>query len=149
MRTPHRAARTPSAAEGIMTNVQRVAQIFGYVFLLVGILGFIATGTSMDASMATAPRLLGLFPVNALHNVVHLAFGAWGLAAQRSFAAAKTYATVGGAIYLVLAIVGFIAPTAFGLIPIGGNDIWLHCILGIALLAAGFIAREEVRPAAA
>ena len=131
-----------------MTTVQRVAQVFGYVFLLIGILGFIVTGTSMDANMDTAPRLLGLFPVNALHNVVHLLFGAWGVAAARTFSAAKTYGTVGGAIYLVLAVLGFIAPTTFGLIPIGGHDIWLHAVLGIALLAAGVTARDTTRAAA-
>lgn len=126
-----------------MTTVQRVSQVIGIVFLLVGIFGFVSTGMSMDASMDTAPRLLGLFPVNALHNIVHLAFGIWGLLASRSFGAAKTYATVAGAIYLVLAVLGFIAPTTFGLIPIGGNDIWLHALLGIVLLGAGVTARES------
>ncbi|HEX6053217.1 MAG TPA: DUF4383 domain-containing protein [Gemmatimonadaceae bacterium] len=132
-----------------MTTVQRVAQIFGVIFLLVGILGFVSTGMSMDPNPETAPRLLGLFPVNALHNVVHLLFGVWGLVASRSFGAAKTYATVSGAIYVVLAVLGFIAPTTFGLIPIGGNDIWLHAMLGIALLAAGLTARETSRAAMA
>ena len=128
-----------------MPTVQRVAQVFGYVFLLIGILGFVVTGMSMEADPATAPRLLGLFPVNALHNVVHLLFGVWGVAAARSFGAAKTYATVGGGIYLLLAVLGFVAPTTFGLIPIGGHDIWLHAVLGIALLAAGLTARDTAR----
>jgi hypothetical protein len=130
-----------------MTTVQRVAQVFGIVFLLVGILGFVTTGMSMDPNPETAPRLLGLFPVNALHNVVHLLFGVWGLAASRSFGAAKTYATVSGAIYVVLTVLGFIAPSTFGLIPIGSHDIWLHAVLGIALLAAGLTARETARTA--
>lgn len=130
-----------------MTTVQRVAQIFGVVFLLVGILGFVSTGMSMDPNPQTAPRLLGLFPVNALHNVVHLLFGVWGLVAARSFGAAKTYATVSGAIYVLLAVLGFIAPTTFGLIPIGSHDIWLHAVFGISLLAAGLTARETARTA--
>jgi hypothetical protein len=120
--------------------VQRVAQLFGVVFLLVGILGFVPAlggGMTMDASMETAPRLLGLFPVNTLHNVVHMLFGVWGLAASRTLAGSVQYARVGGAIYLVLAVLGFIAPTTFGLIPIGGNDIWLHALLGVVLLAVG------------
>ncbi len=125
-----------------MTTVQRVAQIFGIVFLLIAILGFVVTGTSMEADVHEAPHLLGLFPVNVLHNVVHLLFGVWGLMAARSFGGAKSYATIGGAIYLVLAVLGFIAPTTFGLIPIGGNDIWLHALLGIALAAVGFTARD-------
>lgn len=117
--------------------LQRVALIFGVVFLAVGAVGFVATGGSMDANMDTAPRLFGLFPVNALHNVVHLLFGVWGLAAARRYDASVTYARVGGAIYLGLAVLGLFAPTLFGLVPIGGHDVWLHALLGIALLAAG------------
>ena len=69
-----------------MTTVQRVAQIFGVVFILLALLGFFQ-GMSMESSL-----LLGLFPVNLLHNVVHLLFGLWGLLASRTFAGAKTYA---------------------------------------------------------
>jgi hypothetical protein len=122
------------------TLVQRVALIFGVVFIVVALLGFVTSGGSMDASM-NAPKELGLFPVNVLHNVVHLLFGIWGVLAARSWSGAKTYCQVGGVIYIVLAILGFIAPTTFGLIPIGGNDIWLHALLGIVLAGVGFTAR--------
>ena len=127
-----------------MTTVQRVAQIFGWVFIAVGLLGFVYTGGSMEADPEMAPKLMGLFPVNVLHNLVHLAFGVWGIAAARSWDAARTYCRVGGAIYLVLAVMGFITPTTFGLIPIGGHDIWLHVVLGAALAYFGFTAREAV-----
>lgn len=120
--------------------VQTVARVFGFVFLLVGALGFLASGMSMEADPALAPRVLGLFPVNALHNVVHLLFGVWGLAASRTASSAIMYAKAAGAIYLVLAVAGFVIPTTFGLIPIGGHDIWLHAVLGIALVATGFLA---------
>jgi hypothetical protein len=125
-----------------MTTVQRVALIFGVVFTLVAVLGFVTTGMTMDAEMETAPKLLGLFPVNVLHNVVHLLFGVWGLAASRTFAASRSYAQIAGVIYIVLAVLGFVAPTTFGLIPIGGNDIWLHALLGVVLAGVGFAAKE-------
>ena len=125
-------------------TVQRIAQLFGIVFILVAILGFVTTGTSMTADMDHAARLLGLFPVNALHNAVHLLFGILGLAAGMSFGSARAYCSIGGAIYLVLAIVGFITPTTFGLIPIGGHDIWLHAVLGVALIAAGTVVRAPI-----
>ena len=125
-----------------MSAVQRVAQLFGLVFILVAILGFVASGGSMEADPEMAPKLLGLFPVNLLHNVVHLLFGVWGLLAARSFDGAKTYGTVGGLLYLVLACIGYFVPDTFGLIPIGGNDIWLHALLGIALLVAGLTAKR-------
>jgi hypothetical protein len=123
--------------------VQQVARIFGVAFLLIGILGFVTGGMSMEADPALAPKILGLFPVNVLHNVVHLLFGVWGLAASRSATGATQYAQIAGGIYLVLAVLGFVAPTTFGLIPIGGHDIWLHALLGGVLVAVGFMAPKS------
>lgn len=124
-----------------MTTVQRVAQIFGIIFILAALAGFYTGGMNMEADPALAPKVLGLFPVNLLHNIVHLLFGIWGLAASRSFTGAKQYGQIGGAIYLVLAVLGFVAPDGFGMVPLGGNDIWLHLALGLGLLAAGFTAK--------
>lgn len=133
-----------------MTTVQRVAQIFGALFILGAIVGFIATGVSnMEADPVRAPRLLGLFPVNVLHNVVHLLFGIWGLAASRTFGGARSYARIAGVLYLLLTGVGYVAPNGFGLVPLGGNDIWLHAVLGFVLAAVGFTARELRPPVAA
>ena len=49
---------------------------------------------------------------------------------------------MGGVAYLLLALLGWLRPDGFGLVPLGGNDIWLHAVLGIALAAVGFTARE-------
>lgn len=122
--------------------IRRVAMVFGIVFLLVGIVGLLSTGgTSMAADPAPA-MLLGVFGVNLLHNVVHLLFGVWGVLASRSFGGAKQYAQIAGVLYLILAVCGFVIPTTFGLIPIGGTDIWLHAVLGLVLAGAGFTAKE-------
>jgi hypothetical protein len=124
--------------------VRRVAMVFGVVFLLVGIVGLVSPG---GMSMATTGMMLGMFPINVLHNVVHILFGVWGLLAARSFAGAKVYCTVGGIVYIVLAICGFFIPDTFGFIPIGGTDIWLHAVLGLVLAGVGFTAKDM--PAAA
>jgi hypothetical protein len=124
--------------------------VFGIVFLLVGILGLIsAGGMSMGADPAPA-MILSLFPVNLLHNIVHLLTGVWGLMASRSFAGAKMFAQVGGAIYIVLAICGLLIPSTFGMLPNGGNDVWLHAVLGLVLAGVGFTAKDTMgAPAAA
>ena len=124
--------------------VQTVARVFGFVFLLIAALGFLASGMSMEADPALAPRILGLFPVNVVHNAVHLLFGVWGLAASRTVSGAALFAKGAGAIYMVLAILGFIMPTTFGLIPIGGHVIWLHALIGVVLLTVGLQAPKAV-----
>jgi hypothetical protein len=124
--------------------VTRVAMVFGAVFLALGVLGLVAPGgMSMGADPAPA-MLFGMFPVNVLHSIVHIAFGIWGLLASRSFAGAKIYAQVGGVIYVVLACLGFIVPTVLGLMPIGGNNIWLHAAIGLVLAGVGFTAKEGI-----
>ncbi len=122
-------------------TVQRVAQIFGWVFVLIAVWGFFVTGGSMEAGM-DAPAILGLFPVNVLHNLAHLILGIWGIVASRSFGSARSYAQIAGILYLVLAVLGFVDPTGFGLIPLGGGDIALHAVLGLILAGVGFTAKQ-------
>ena len=82
--------------------------------------------------------LFGVFPVNAAHNGAHILFGLWGLAAARSAGAAMLYARAVAILYALLTLMGMIPglDDLFGLMPLYGNDIWLH--LGIAATAAYF-----------
>jgi hypothetical protein len=128
-------------------TVQRVALIFGVVFILIAILGFLAGGSSMESDPEMAPKVLGLFPVNLVHNGVHLGFGIWGLLASRVYEGARNYGRIGGILYLILAVLGVVVPDGFGLVPLGGHDIWLHALLGVGLAAAGFTARPVTVPA--
>lgn len=130
-----------------MTLAQRFAQIFGLVYLLVGILGFIPVPPILDSPGAIqgllAPfqpfngLLLGLFAVNWLHNIAHIAIGAAGLAAYRSPAGARSYAIGVGVLYLLLFVIGLVLPTVFGLLPLNGADNVLHIVSGIVALAIG------------
>ena len=127
-------------------TVQRVAQVFGWIFVLVAVWGFFVSGGSMEAG-GDAPAILGLFPVNVLHNLAHLLLGIWGILAARSFGATRSYARIAGVLYLVLAVLGYVDPTAFGLMPLGGGDIGLHVALGLVLAAVGFTAKASARSA--
>jgi len=133
-------------------TTQRFALIYGIVFLLVGIAGFIPGVTSAhshpDVRVTSGlGLLLGLFPVNTLHNLVHLLFGGWGLAAARSDGAAVLYAKAVAVIYALLTIMGLISAaklhTTFGLIPLYGNDIWLHAVLAAGAAYFGFMHRPD------
>jgi Domain of unknown function (DUF4383) len=123
------------------TTLQKLAGVFGVVFILVAVLGFISPGGLVMAMDPQTGMVLGVFPVNLLHNVVHLLFGIWGLVASRAWAGSKTFFTVGGIIYAVLTVVGFLSPTGFGIVPLGGADIGLHAVLAIAMIGIGYTAK--------
>ncbi|WP_439519287.1 DUF4383 domain-containing protein [Hydrogenophaga sp.] len=129
-------------------TTKRFALIYGIVFVIIGLAGFVpglAIGHSHpDMEMTTGLGLLfGLFPVNILHNLVHLVFGVWGLAAAKSVVGAVTYAKAVAVIYAILAILGLMPvpglQTTFGLIPLYGHDIWLHILLAAGAAYFGFV----------
>lgn len=133
-------------------NATRFALIFGAIYVVVGVAGFIPIlitppepGAPALAIETLSGRLLGLFPVNIVHTLVHLAIGVWGLAVARSFENSVFYARGLTVIYGVLAVLGLIPGlnTLFGLVPLHGHDIWLHA--GTALIAAyfGFMVRQR------
>lgn len=119
-------------------STQMIAKVFGAVFVLVGVLGMIPGVGTMGMDPV---NLLGLFPVNLVHNLVHIAFGVWGLMAAKDAMQSTNYCKIGGVIYLLLAALGFIGATSsgFGLVPLGGNDTFLHLVLGAVLAYFGFM----------
>jgi len=127
------------------TTLQTIAMLFGAVFLIVGILGFIP-GITTDAPGDFAgedsnAELLGIFQVSILHNIVHLLFGIAGLALARTWDGARTYLIGGGIIYLALWVLGLVGGGEW--IPTNSADDWLHFGLGIALLGSGYLFSRE------
>ena len=127
------------------TNLQKIATAVAAVFLLVGVLGFIpGITTNYDtmtfASHGSHAKLLGIFEVSVLHNIVHLLFGVVGLALARTWNGARSYLIGGGVIYLVLWIYGLIIDenSAANFVPVNNADNWLHLLLGLGMVAAGF-----------
>jgi hypothetical protein len=126
--------------------------IFGVVFLLVGIAGFVPQlvhapeGGAMNMGGRDMGMLLGMFPVNMYHNIVHILFGLWGLAASRSPAGAVMYARGVAIIYALLTVLGLIPATADmgGMVPLYGNDVWLHGALAIVAAYFGWVNRSPV-----
>src|SRR5919202_4284031 len=98
---------------GDRSLLQTAAFIVGATFLLVGILGFIPGITTHYGDMSFAghdsdAKLLGLFQVSILHNIVHLLFGVAGLALSRTWEGARTFLIGGGGIFLLLWIYGLV-----------------------------------------
>jgi len=126
------------------TLAQKLAWIFGIVFLLVGILGFIP-GITEDAPGSFAGEdsegsILGIFQTSVLHNLAHLAFGI-GILAARKHATALTYLLVSGIAYTALFLVGILGSMDW--LPADDTDDWLHLALTAGLLGSWFVAKKE------
>jgi hypothetical protein len=125
--------------------VNTAAMIVGVVFVLVGILGFVPGITTHYGDLAfmghgSGAKLLGVFQVSILHNLVHLLFGVAGIAAGRATSsAARGYLVGGGVIYLVLWIYGLVIGmgSSANFVPVNDADNWLHLLLGIGMIALG------------
>lgn len=120
-----------------MSPTRAVVGVLGAVYVVVGILGFlgdpiVAPGSHADMPSASGD-LLGIFPINAIHNVVHLLIGGILLYGATEVGRAVMVARGVAITYAVVGLLGFVAPDTFGLMPIGGNDIWLHLATAIAL----------------
>ena len=129
------------------------ALLAGIAYLAVGILGFIPALLSPmppgvpDLAVDTGyGRLLGLFPVNVLHNVVHLAIGVWALASTGSWGAARAFSRGLAVFYGILAVAGIIpgVNTLFGLAPLFSHDVWLHALTAILAAYFGWRTPEEI-----
>jgi hypothetical protein len=129
------------------TPVQNVARLLGIVFLLVGILGFVPGVTTelydgLDfAGEDSQAELLGIFQVSVLHNIVHLLFGVAGLALAGTASGARTYLIGGGALYLVLWLLGLVGGLDW--VPANTADNWLHLVLGVAMIGAGVLLTHD------
>jgi hypothetical protein len=138
-------------------NTRTFALVLGIALLLAGIAGFIpGLVTHAEPTTGLAPGdpgaapsaavvdsyayLLGLFPVNALHNLFHLVWGLYGIIAYRSFGGARGFAKATAVVYGVLTVLGLIPGlnTTFGLIPLFGHDVWLHALIAIPAAYFGF-----------
>jgi hypothetical protein len=134
-------------------NTRTFALVWGILFLMAGASGFVPglwhpapahyPEMAVDSFYGDAMRL---FPVNILHNFVHMLFGVWGLLAYKSLGSSKNYARIVAISYGLLIVLGLIPATntLFGLVPLFGNDVFLHIFLAAPAAYFGFVRRDAV-----
>lgn len=126
-----------------MSLVQRAATVFGAVFILVGILGFIPAFTPNG-------HLLGIFEVNGVHNVIHLLSGVAALVLSRTHKNARLYFQVFGVVYGLVTLLGVFYGDndLLGIVAHNIADIFLHLVITAAALYFGFgTPRDETHTA--
>ena len=106
------------------------AIVLGIVFVLVGLLGFVNN------------PVLGLFAVNTSHNLIHIISGLVLLAGAYSSLGSGLALKIVGIVYALIAIIGFFMVSVdgmlLGFITMNDADKWLHVVLAVVILAAGF-----------
>ncbi len=132
-------ASTGHSGSSLTSSLNRlVALVFGVIYLLVGLIGFLVTGFRGFAA-TRGDNLLGIFEINPLHNIVHLLVGAFLLsAALKGIAAARSANITVGAVYLVVGILGFfINNTNLDILALNTADHFLHLASAAVLLGVG------------
>ena len=147
-----RIVTTPAARPTGRSPVKTAAFLYGAVFLLVGLAGFVPGLTTAYDSLQFAGHeseamLMGVFQVSVLHNVVHLLYGIVGVALARSATGARNYLRWGGAVYLVLWLYGLFVgqESQANFVPLNTADDWLHFVLGVTMVGLSFLGREPAR----
>ena len=133
-------------------SIANVVIAIGVVYTLVGLVGFFLTGFDGFASPDGA-LLLGIFEVNPLHNIVHLAIGIGGLALWNRLDLARWYGWLlfiiyGGAFLYGLFFANTDEPANF--LALNQADNWLHVLSSLAGLAIALwpAARGRAEPRA-
>jgi len=126
--------------------------IVGLAFVAAGIAGFIpfftppaphhAPALILDANYGL---LLGLFPVNILHNIFHFSVGVAGVLAFRNYTTARLFSRFLGITLSILTIMGFfpVLNVGFGIWPLYGHDIWLHGLEAVIGVYLGFFVNQN------
>jgi len=120
-------------------EVKKLGMLWGILFLLGGILGFVPGITKDD-------MFLGIFMVNAPHSIMHIASGVIFLITSMSGArAARLWFKIFGAVYATVAVVGFVVGDGklFGVISNNACDSWGHAALALVLLLIGFASPKQ------
>ena len=119
-----------------------LAMVFGWIFVVVGVLGFFS-----NPIVGSAPG--AIFAADTIHNLVHLVSGivflwvAYG-APMKAGAVMKIF----GVVYLLVALLGFLTISGtgslLGIMLTNAADNWLHLVLGIVILGAGLKAGKPM-----
>lgn len=124
-------ATRSTGTTGTRTPAQVFALVFGVVYLLVGLVGFAVTGFDGFASESYGEKLL-IFPLNPLHNLVHIAIGGLWLYGAKDHPTSKSVNLVIGVAYLGVFLLGLLGVLKFLAIEDAGSaDNYLHLATGL------------------
>ncbi len=135
-----------TTARGDRTTAQLFAYLIGAVLVVTGLIGFIVDASFDTGSTIQGDKLLGIFEVNGIHNLVHIASGLLLLAVAPKRGTAKLGVIAFGVVYGIVTLIGIIdGETVLGLIPVNAADNVLHVILTAGALFIGLMSPGDDR----
>src|SRR3712207_5125057 len=115
------------------TPAQLFAYLTGAVLVVVGLVGFIADSGFDTGSGIDGDKLLGIFEINGIHNLVHIGSGLLLLAVAPKRATARAGVLAFGLVYGLVTLIGLIdGEDVLGLLPVNPADNVLHIALTLA-----------------
>jgi hypothetical protein len=125
------------------TPVQMFSLVFGIVYVLAGVAGFLVTGFRGFAD--TTGQTLVVFGLNPLHNIVHILIGAAWILASRSESSARNVSLALGLTLGLVAVLGFVGALRFLAIEsLADPDNFLHLVTAALALYFGTVGSEPV-----
>lgn len=125
--------------------------LIGAGYVGVGIIGFFVTGFG-NFLADTPDQLLFGASINPMHNLVHVAIGAFLIVMTRFSAPVNEGALMGvGLFYIVAFVIGVIAPDNLTIISMNGaadGENFIHIFTGVTALGAGLISVGQSESAA-
>jgi hypothetical protein len=123
------------------SSARTLMLVLGVFYVAIGALGFVP-GITQPGEAPGQGLLLGIFAVNAIHNIAHLVLGAWMVWAASSRENLRTNGRILAAVFVILAIGSFIAPLVEGL-ALNMPDTGLHILTAILTGVVGFMTRWD------
>jgi hypothetical protein len=126
----------------------RVGPIIGAFYVAIGIIGFFVTG--FDNFLANTDEALLGFSINPMHNLVHVAIGAFLIAMTTGFSTPTAEGAMMGVglFYVTAFVIGTVAPDNLTIISMyGAGDLenLNHIVNGVLLLSVGLISSARTQ----
>jgi hypothetical protein len=129
----------------MVVSAKNAAMVLGIVFIIAGALGFVPNNPIFGPA--------GIFMTNDLHNWIHIGSGVVLLLGVYSRIGPSLALKIIGVLYAIVAVLGFVLPMPdsmmLGMIAMNMADKWLHVVLAIVILYAGFGLTEQSKAAIA
>jgi hypothetical protein len=116
--------------------IRLIAILFGIGFIFAGVAGFMPAFTANG-------ELFNIFEVDTMHNMVHIVSGVLAIMASTRYKFTRLYFLVFGAVYTLVAILGFARHGDLFMMHVNLADNFLHLGIGIVSLFLGYYASKK------